>query len=111
MVECAALRDEAGRTGAKIFFAGESRSRADAELRGKWVLKGEPAPVVQNLSSPVLTLVLLQPKTKAKVKCTYRWTALSVSTKFGPKGDMRCRGVLFGPSQGSRDAHPTLVLV
>ena len=34
----------ARRTGAKIFFADEAHFRADAELRGKWVLKGEPAP-------------------------------------------------------------------
>ena len=27
----------------KIFFADEAHFRADAELRGKWVLKGEPA--------------------------------------------------------------------
>ena len=33
-------------------------------------------------------------QTKAKVKCTYRYTALSVPTQLGPKGDMRCRGVL-----------------
>ena len=37
ITEYAALRDEAGRTGAKIFFADEARFRADAELRGKWV--------------------------------------------------------------------------
>ena len=43
MAEYAALWDEAGRTGAKIFFADEAHFRADAELRGKWVLKGEPA--------------------------------------------------------------------
>ena len=43
VVEYAALRDEAERTGAKIFFADEAHFRADAELRGKWVLKGEPA--------------------------------------------------------------------
>ena len=41
--EYAALRDEAGLTGGKIFFADEAHFRADAELRGKWVLKGEPA--------------------------------------------------------------------
>ena len=28
------------------------------------------------------------------MKCTYRQTALSLPTKSGPKGDMRCRGVL-----------------
>ena len=33
--------DEAGRSGARIFFA--KHFRADAELRDKWVLKGEPA--------------------------------------------------------------------
>ncbi len=44
VVEYAALREEVGRTGGKIFFADEAHFRADAELRGKWTLKGEPAP-------------------------------------------------------------------
>ena len=35
--------EEAQRTGAKVFFADEDHFRADPELRGKWVLKGEPA--------------------------------------------------------------------
>ena len=48
--EYAALWDEAGRTGGKIFFADEAHFRADAELRGMWVLKGEPALV--DSSSP-----------------------------------------------------------
>ena len=43
LAEYAALRGEAGRTGGRIFFADEAHFRADAELRGKWVLKGEPA--------------------------------------------------------------------
>ena len=43
VAEYAALRDEAGRTDARIFFADEAHFRADAELLGKWVLKGEPA--------------------------------------------------------------------
>ena len=43
VAEYAALWDEAHRSGAKIFFADEAHFRADAELRGKWVLKGEPA--------------------------------------------------------------------
>ena len=43
VAEYATLSDEAWRTGAKIFFADEAHFRADAELRGKWVLKGEPA--------------------------------------------------------------------
>jgi putative transposase len=38
-----ALLIEARQTGAKIFFADEAHFRADADLRGKWVLKGEPA--------------------------------------------------------------------
>ncbi len=43
LAEYATLSDEARRTGAKIFFADEAHFRADAELRGKWVLEGEPA--------------------------------------------------------------------
>ena len=41
--EYAELRATAARTGAKIFFADEAHFQADADLRGKWVLKGEPA--------------------------------------------------------------------
>ena len=48
--EYAALTQEARLTGGKIFFADEVHFRADAELRGKWVLKGEPALV--DSSSP-----------------------------------------------------------
>ena len=44
VAEYAVLWDGARRTGGKIFFADEAHFRADAELRGKWVLKGEPAP-------------------------------------------------------------------
>ena len=51
VVEYAALWDEAERTGGKIFFADEAHFRADAELRGKWVLKGEPAPVFTRAGS------------------------------------------------------------
>ena len=43
VAEYATLSDEAWRTGAKIFIADEAHFRADAELRGKWVLKGESA--------------------------------------------------------------------
>jgi transposase len=39
----AALLAEARARGAKIFFADEAHFRADADLRGKWVLKGQPA--------------------------------------------------------------------
>jgi transposase len=39
----AALRSEAQRSGATIVFADEAHFRADAELRGKWVQRGEPA--------------------------------------------------------------------
>jgi transposase len=39
----AQLRIEAQSMGAKIFFVDEAHFRADAELRAKWVLRGEPA--------------------------------------------------------------------
>jgi transposase len=38
-----ALLSEAQVIGAKIFFVDEAHFRADADLRGKWVLKGHPA--------------------------------------------------------------------
>ena len=41
--EYAALRVVAELTGATIFFADEAHFYADADLRGKWVLKGAPA--------------------------------------------------------------------
>ena len=41
--EYAALRVVAHLTGAKLFFVDEAHFYADADLRGKWVLKGEPA--------------------------------------------------------------------
>ena len=41
--EYAALTAAARRTGVKIFCADEAHFRADVDLRGKWVLKGEPA--------------------------------------------------------------------
>jgi transposase len=41
--EYALLRAAAAMTGAKIFFADEAHFYADVDLRGKWVLKGEPA--------------------------------------------------------------------
>ncbi len=43
VAEYAALTEEARRSGARIFFTDEAHFRADAELRGKWVLRGEPA--------------------------------------------------------------------
>ena len=48
VAEYAVLWEEAQRTGARIFFADEAHFRADAELRGKWVLKGKPALVDSN---------------------------------------------------------------
>ena len=50
IAEYAVLSEEAQRSGARIFFADEAHFRADAELRGKWVLRGEPALV--DSSSP-----------------------------------------------------------
>ena len=44
VAEYADLMEEACQSNAKTFFADESHFRADAELRGKWVLRGEPAP-------------------------------------------------------------------
>jgi transposase len=41
----AALRAEAQKTGAKIFFVDEAHFRADGDLRAKWVLRGQPAVV------------------------------------------------------------------
>ena len=50
VAEYAVLTAEARRTGAKIFFAGEAHFQADGDLRGKWVLQGEP--VLVDSSSP-----------------------------------------------------------
>lgn len=43
VADYAVLRGEAQKDGAKIFFVDEVHFRADAELRAKWVLRGEPA--------------------------------------------------------------------
>ena len=43
VAEHVALLAEAQVTGAKVFFADEAHFRADADLHGKWVLKGKPA--------------------------------------------------------------------
>ena len=48
VTEYVALMEEAQQTGAKVSFADEAHFRADAELRGKWVLKGRPALVDSN---------------------------------------------------------------
>ena len=50
VAEYAAWAFQAQKAGEKVFFADEAHFRADAELRGKWVLKGEPALV--HSSSP-----------------------------------------------------------
>ena len=50
VAEYAALASQAQESGERIFFADEAHFRADAELRGKWVLRGEPALV--DSSSP-----------------------------------------------------------
>jgi transposase len=41
--EYALLRASAQASGAKLFFADEAHFYADVDLRGKWVLRGEPA--------------------------------------------------------------------
>ena len=43
IIQYSQIREEAERIEAKIFFVDEAHFRADADLRGKWVLKGEPA--------------------------------------------------------------------
>ena len=43
VAEYAALRAATRRTEAKVFFADQAHFQADGDLRGKWVLKGEPA--------------------------------------------------------------------
>ena len=43
VAEYALLSREARRSGAKIFFADEAHFHADAEQRGKWVLRGGQA--------------------------------------------------------------------
>jgi transposase len=43
VAEYVALLAEARAAGAKIFFADEAHFRADADLHGKWVLRGQPA--------------------------------------------------------------------
>jgi transposase len=43
VADYAARLVEAQAVGAKIFFVDEAHSRADADLHGKWVLKGQPA--------------------------------------------------------------------
>ena len=43
VAEYATLWEECQEAGARIFFADEAHFPADAELRGKWTLKGEPA--------------------------------------------------------------------
>ena len=58
VAEYAALWEEAQRTEASIFFADEAHFRADAELRGKWVLKGKPALVDSNSPRDRRQLVL-----------------------------------------------------
>ncbi len=50
VAEYAAFWDQSGRTGGKVFFVDEAHFRADAKLRGEWVLRGEPALV--DSSSP-----------------------------------------------------------
>ena len=50
VAEYATLASQAQESGEKIFFADEAHFRADAELRGKWVLRAEPALV--DSSSP-----------------------------------------------------------
>ena len=62
VAEYTALWDEAQRTGARTFFADAAHFRADAELRGKWVLRGKPA-LVESLNS--------QTKCNTRLRCCH----------------------------------------
>ena len=88
VAEYAALTEEARRSGARIFFADEAHFRADAELRGKWVLRGEPAPV--DSTSPRYGEKVSRASTKhtsgAEQKCTTREVI----------GQRKCPRQLFG---------------
>ena len=64
VAEYAALWEEAHQSGAKIFFADEAHFRADADLRGKWVLKG-----VQPWWTPVARAMPRRPATTRR----YAW--------------------------------------
>ncbi len=48
VAEYVAPREDAGQAEARIFFADEAHFRSDAELRGKWVLQGQPSLVNSN---------------------------------------------------------------
>ena len=43
MAEYAALREDDRENGDRILFINEAHFRSEAELRGNWVLRGEPA--------------------------------------------------------------------
>ena len=48
----ARLQEQAQRAGAKICFADEAHFRADADLRGQWVLRAQPALVESTSPKP-----------------------------------------------------------
>jgi transposase len=50
--EYVTLREEAKKQGARIFFADEAHFRADVQLQGQWVQRGQPALV--DSSSPMM---------------------------------------------------------
>ena len=106
VAEYAALWEEAQRTGARIFFADEAHFRADAELRGKWVLKGDPA-LVESAS----------PRYGEKVSyCSavcletgeVEWMELEGNSNSGtsPAFLMQLRGKHLGPLKAVRDNAP-----
>ena len=66
--------------------------RTPSKSTGIKALQSLTPPPVTCLTSPPLSLRWI--RAKAKVKCTYRQTALSVATELGPEGDVRFRGVL-----------------
>ena len=63
--ECAALWDGARRPGARVFFADGAHFRMDAELRGRWALRGLPGSVFTGTG----LVGLQQPRCREKADC------------------------------------------
>jgi hypothetical protein len=52
------VRQEAGRTGASIWFVDEAFFRADVDLRGLWMLKGRPTMLIILYEGTMLGAIL-----------------------------------------------------
>ena len=90
VADYAALWDEAHRSGTKIFFADEAHLRADAELQGKWMLKGEPALV--DSSSPRYGEKASYYSTVCLETGEVEWMELEGNSNSGPPGQRQLPG-------------------